>query len=98
MRKELLPYARNQTQIVDASHLILLCRRTDVDTDFVNHYFETIASTRQMELSALEKANANGWVKDAPIGNSMSFNLTPKSLMKFLDLQSIILLLVSSYQ
>ncbi len=54
MRKELLPYARNQTQIVDASHLILLCRRTDVDTDFVNHYFETIASTRQMELSALE--------------------------------------------
>jgi nitroreductase/dihydropteridine reductase len=54
IRKDLLPYARNQTQIVDASHLILLCRRTDVNTDFVNHYFDSIATQRNMELSTLE--------------------------------------------
>jgi len=54
LRQQLLPYARNQTQVVDASHLIVLCRRTDVDTDFVNRYFEDIAHTRNMDISALD--------------------------------------------
>jgi nitroreductase/dihydropteridine reductase len=54
LREQLLPYARNQTQVVDASHLIVLCRRTDVDTDFVNCYFEDIAHTRNMDISALD--------------------------------------------
>ena len=54
LRQQLLPYARNQGQVVDASHLIVLCRRTDVDTDFVNRYFEDIAHTRNMNLSDLD--------------------------------------------
>lgn len=54
LRQQLLPYARNQTQVVDASHLIVLCRRTDVNTDFVNRYFEDIAHTRGMDISALD--------------------------------------------
>lgn len=54
LRQQLLPYARNQAQVVDASHLIVLCRRTDVDTDFVNRYFEDIAHTRGMDISALD--------------------------------------------
>ena len=54
LRQQLLPYARNQTQVVDASHLIVLCRRTDVDTDFVNRYFDSIATQRNMDISTLE--------------------------------------------
>ncbi len=54
LRQQLLPYARNQAQVVDASHLIVLCRRTDVDTDFVNRYFEDIAHTRNMDISVLD--------------------------------------------
>jgi len=54
MRKKLLPYSRDQAQVVDASHLIVLCRRTDVDTDFVNRYLRDIAETREIELSSLD--------------------------------------------
>ncbi|AKH33153.1 Putative NAD(P)H nitroreductase YfkO [candidate division SR1 bacterium Aalborg_AAW-1] len=54
LRQQLLPYARNQPQVVDSSHLIVLCRRTDVDADFVNRYFEDIAHTRNIDISALD--------------------------------------------
>lgn len=46
LRQQLLPYAWNQVQVTEASHLIVLCRRTDVDTDYVQHYFDNIAQTR----------------------------------------------------
>ncbi len=54
LRQELLPYAWSQRQIVDASHLIVLCRRTDMGTDSVNHYIEYTASMRWVEVSTLE--------------------------------------------
>ena len=54
LRAKILPYARNQSQVVDASDLIVICRRTDVDTDFVNHYIQSIADTRAVELNALD--------------------------------------------
>lgn len=54
LREKLLPYARNQTQIVDASHLIILCRRTDVNIDFVNSYFQDMANTRSIDVSSLD--------------------------------------------
>lgn len=54
LRQKLLPYARNQTQVVDASHLLILCRRTDVNTDFVQRYFDDMASTRNIDISSLE--------------------------------------------
>ena len=54
LRKSLLPYARNQSQVVDASHLIVLCRRTDVGTDFVNHYVDISAQTKGIEVSVLD--------------------------------------------
>jgi nitroreductase / dihydropteridine reductase len=54
LRSALLPYARGQTQIVDASHLIILCRRTDVDTDFVSHYIKNTAETREIPESSMD--------------------------------------------
>lgn len=54
LRQEILPYARNQSQVTDASHLLVLCRRTDVDSDFVKRYFEDMAQTRSMDIADLD--------------------------------------------
>lgn len=54
LRQQLLPYARNQSQVVDASHLFVLCRRTDVDTDFVEKLFQDMAQTRNLDISSLD--------------------------------------------
>ncbi len=54
LRQELLPHARNQSQIVDASHLIVLCRRTDVDEAFVDRYIADTASTKNIPVEALQ--------------------------------------------
>lgn len=54
LRQQLLPYARNQAQVIDASHLIVLCRRTDVNIDFVKHYMDSMATTRHQDLPQLD--------------------------------------------
>ncbi len=54
IRQQLLPHARNQSQIVDASHLFVLCRRTDVDSKFIDKFFSDMAQTRNIELSQLD--------------------------------------------
>ena len=53
-RKQIMSHARNQAQVVDASHLLVLCRRTDVDLDFVQRYIQTIADTRSVSLESLD--------------------------------------------
>lgn len=37
-RKELLPHSRNQSQVVDASHLIVLCHYAEMSADHVQAY------------------------------------------------------------
>jgi nitroreductase / dihydropteridine reductase len=54
IRAQLLPYAWNQPQITDASHLIVLCRRTDVDTDFVTRFIESTAAARGIDAATLD--------------------------------------------
>lgn len=54
LRQQLLPYAYGQPQVVDASHLIVLCRRTDVDVDFVQDYIDDVALQRNMDVSQLD--------------------------------------------
>ena len=54
LRQQLLPYAWNQAQVIEASHLFVLCRRTDVNIDFVKHYVDVIATTRNQDLSQLD--------------------------------------------
>lgn len=53
LRQELLPHARNQAQVVDASHLIVLCRRTDVNEAFVEKYIADIAQTKGIDVRHL---------------------------------------------
>ena len=54
IRQELLPYARNQPQIVEASHLIVLCRRTDVDEKFIDNFVADTANKRNITIESLE--------------------------------------------
>ena len=54
LRKELQPHAWNQSQVVDASHLLVLCARTDVNEVYVKKYMETLASTRKIPVDSLK--------------------------------------------
>ncbi|NER12330.1 NAD(P)H-dependent oxidoreductase [Leptobacterium flavescens] len=66
IRKELQPASWGQTQIVDASHLIVFCTEREVNDDFIDHYLENISSTRKVAIEDL---------KD--YGNFMKSKITP---------------------
>lgn len=40
LRQKLLEHSYNQTQVVDASHLIVLCRKTQIDSKLVEDYID----------------------------------------------------------
>lgn len=52
VRKELTPASFGQTQIQDASHIIVLCSYIDVNNDHVDHYMQDVASTREIPIEA----------------------------------------------
>ncbi len=56
LRKKLREHAWNQPQITDASHLIVLATRTDVDENYVKRYVEEIAKQRGTTVEALKGA------------------------------------------
>lgn len=56
LRKKLREHAWNQPQITDASHLIVLATRTDVDEEYVKHYVEEIARQRNVPVESLKAA------------------------------------------
>ena len=56
--KELVPMSYNQPQIGNASHILVLCTETNVDTAFIKNYFdlvEKIRSTPRDILSSFEE-------------------------------------------
>jgi nitroreductase len=54
LREQLKPYSRDQPQVIDASHLVVLCRTTKMDTDRVNKYIEKVAKVRWIPLENLD--------------------------------------------
>ena len=54
IREKLLAASYDQRQVVDASQLIVLCSRTDVDSKDVSSYMENIANTRDQKLEEVE--------------------------------------------
>ncbi len=62
VRVKLKPYSRDQAQITDASHLIVLCRTLDMGTDRVYSYIQKIADVRWMTLDGLD------WYKKMILG------------------------------
>ncbi|MCC1484238.1 NAD(P)H-dependent oxidoreductase [Winogradskyella immobilis] len=53
-REALVELSYNQRQVVDASHLLILCVQTEIDTGDVEEHFETIKSIRQTPDEILE--------------------------------------------
>jgi len=53
LRAELQPASWGQTQIVDASHLIVFANQTKVDDTDIDNYINTIASTRNIPVDSL---------------------------------------------
>lgn len=52
-RAKLREASWNQPQITDASHLVVFCRRANLDTAYVDRYIAHIAKTRGVPLEAL---------------------------------------------
>ena len=46
LQEQLLPHSFNQRQVVDCSHVLVLCVNTDVDSGFVKEYFEMVHDQR----------------------------------------------------
>lgn len=53
LRQKLRENSWNQTQVTDASHLIVLCRKTDITPSDVDTYIQHIATTRNTPAEAL---------------------------------------------
>nr|WP_299490233.1 NAD(P)H-dependent oxidoreductase [Acaryochloris sp. IP29b_bin.137] len=53
LRQQLLEYSFGQTQVVDASHLVVLAIKTAVGADEVDHYMQRTAEVRQVEIESL---------------------------------------------
>lgn len=54
LRKKLREHAWNQPQITDASHLIVLATRTDLDENYIKKYVKKIAEVRKVPVDSLK--------------------------------------------
>ena len=54
VRAKLRPVSWNQSQITDASHLVVFARRTEITEDDVNAFFNQMVSDRQADAAVLE--------------------------------------------
>ena len=55
LREQLQPAAHGQTQITDASHLVVFAARTDITAGDVEHYMERISAVRGVDRAHLER-------------------------------------------
>ncbi len=51
--QQLVPMSYNQTQIGNASHILVLCTETTVDTNFIKNYFNLVEKTRNTPREVL---------------------------------------------
>lgn len=54
LREELKKHAWNQTQVTDASHLLVICSRTNIDESYIDQHMHNVASTRNMDVANLQ--------------------------------------------
>lgn len=54
LRAQLQPASWNQSQITDASHLVVFCNDTTVAPEAIDTYLNLVSSTRNIPLKALE--------------------------------------------
>ena len=55
LREQLLPVSMGQKQVVDASHLLVLCSETTLSEDRIDQYLERNAQVRDVTIESLDK-------------------------------------------
>ena len=68
LRQQLQEYASDQSQVVDASHLVVLASKKDVSNNDVDRYIQRVMEVRQMpkeKLAGMEKA-IKGFLQNPP--------------------------------
>ena len=75
-REALVELSYNQRQVVDASHLLILCVQTEIDTDDVEEHFKTIKSIRQTPDEILEpfKNQLKSTIEDMPMSKKENWS------------------------
>ena|SRR5690606_28915594 len=59
LRKSLLPYTYKQSQVVDASHLLVICINETISDADVNDYFDSIGKIRETPETILSPYRKN---------------------------------------
>lgn len=59
LRKKLVPHSYDQQQVVDASHLLVICIQKDFTTKDVESYFELVQKTRNTPEESLTPFKKN---------------------------------------
>ena len=54
IKEQLLPVSWNQSQIVDASHVIVFANYSKIDDQIIDDYFANIAETRNLNIADLQ--------------------------------------------
>ncbi len=54
LRRQLLPVSWNQSQVIQASHLLVFAHRTDFGPELIDSYLEEVAQTRGTQLENLK--------------------------------------------
>lgn len=54
LRESLLPYSMNQSQVVDASHLLVFCTTKKIDSTYVRNYFDRVKDMRNTPDETLQ--------------------------------------------
>jgi len=54
LKKELLPHSRNQQQVVDCSHLLVLCANTACSQDDINRFADSICQARRVSRDQIQ--------------------------------------------
>ena len=62
LKEKLLEHSYNQAQVVDASHLIVFCRKNTIDENFVQDFFDDMIQKTWADESSLQ------WYKDMILG------------------------------
>ena len=87
IRKQLTPASFGQTQIEEASHLIILCSYIDVNDVHVDHYMKDVSTTREIPIEAT--AQFGDYIKGAIAGFSAEQKETWSSKQTYIALGQV---------
>jgi len=54
LQDQLVPHSYNQQQVADASHVIVIAVRTDVNADYINAFSARVEETRGLDAGAMD--------------------------------------------